>query len=82
MQPIPITVCSLYVCCVADCGKTVQGRLMVCIEVEYECGFDILIGTILTLNPQTGGVKFDLEWVYFRSGITVKWWQRDSKIWY
>ena len=43
--PIALSVC-LSVCRVVYCGQTVQAKPMVCIEVEYEWGADISIGTI------------------------------------
>ena len=40
------------VCRVVYCGKTVQYKHLVCIEVEYECGVDISTGTVLYLEVQ------------------------------
>ena len=50
--PIALCVCLSVICCVVCCGQTVQDRPTVCIEVEQQCGVDILIGTIFdTLGP-------------------------------
>ena len=48
-RPIAI---ALSDCRVVHCGQTVQDSPLVCIEVEYEYGDEISIGTIFdTLGP-------------------------------
>ena len=43
------SVCLSYVCRGVQCGQTVQDRPMVCTEIEYEGGLDILISTLYAI---------------------------------
>ena len=70
----------LSVCRVVYCGQTVQDRPIVCIEVEWECGDEISIGTIFDpLAVLRADAPLFANWlVYYYPDI---WVNADHGIW-